>query len=297
MKVLITGGTGQLGFHLQAQSKDSAAGIWQEALILTPGRNDLDLSCVDSITSYLDEHKPDCIINAAAYTAVDKAESELELATAINHDAVRILAAYSQENGCPLIQVSTDFVFNGEQGKPYAADAPCEPLGIYGETKRAGERAALLSSFARVVRTSWVYSEHGANFVKTMLRLARERDQLSVVADQVGSPTYAANLASFIWRLLNSSTDDRVFHCCDAGVCSWYDFAQSIFEISQGLGVLTKTPALGPIPSEQYPTPAKRPHYSVLDCSASYAAVGLEPQHWRHGLAKMLSNLKAQEAQ
>lgn len=297
MKVLITGASGQLGYHLQALSQCEVAGQWREALVLAPSRAELDLSCVEAIDRYLDAQRPDCIINAAAYTAVDKAELESELATAINHDAVRALATYSQEHRCRLVQVSTDFVFNGEQGKPYAIDAPCEPLGVYGNTKHDGEQAALASPFAQLVRTSWVYSEHGANFVKTMLRLAGERNHLNVVADQVGSPTYAANLADFIWRLLNSPTDKKVFHCCDAGVSSWYDFAHSIFEISAGLGMLDKAPALSPILSEQYPTPAKRPSYSVLDCSASYASLNIEPQHWRNALADMLGKLKAQDAQ
>lgn len=289
MKILITGATGQLGYHLQEIAAESDLGYE----LLTPGRDELNLADSESIDHFLLNHKPECIINAAAYTAVDKAESESKLAYAINRDAVEQMARYSAEQQCPLIQVSTDFVFSGEKGKPYAPASECQPLGVYGNSKREGELAALKSPYARIVRTAWVYSEHGANFVKTMLRLARERDQLTVVADQIGSPTYARNLAMFIWQLLNttSSSEQTIFHCCDAGVCSWYDFANSIFELATDKGLIEKAPQVAPIPSEQYPTPAKRPHYSVLDCSASYAAVDVEPQHWRVALGQMLNKL------
>ncbi len=289
MKILITGATGQLGYHLQEIAAESEQGYE----ILAPGRDELNLADSESIDHYLLNHKPEYIINAAAYTAVDKAESEAKIAYAINRDAVEQMARYSVEQRCPLIQVSTDFVFSGEKGKPYEPDSECQPLGVYGNSKYEGELAALKSPHARIVRTAWVYSEHGANFVKTMLRLARERDQLTVDADQIGSPTYARNLAMFIWQLLNgaSSSEQTIFHCCDAGVCSWYDFANSIFELAAEKGLIERAPQVKPIRSEQYPTPAKRPHYSVLDCSASCAAVDIESQHWRLALGQMLNKL------
>ncbi|MBB6521999.1 dTDP-4-dehydrorhamnose reductase [Pseudoteredinibacter isoporae] len=291
MKILITGATGQLGYHLQEIASQENQG--EE--ILCPGRDELNMADTESVDHYLCKHQPGYIINAAAYTAVDKSESEAELALAINRDAVEQMARYSIEQQCPLIQVSTDFVFSGEQGKPYAPDSKCQPLGVYGSSKHEGELAALKSPHARVVRTAWVYSEHGANFVKTMLRLARERDQLTVVADQIGSPTYARNLAAFIWKLRDSSSEQNIFHCCDAGVCSWYDFANGIFELAVDQGLLSQAPRVKPIRSEQYPTPAQRPHYSVLDCSASYEAVNAEPEHWRLALTQMLNTLGEQE--
>ncbi|GAA6152088.1 dTDP-4-dehydrorhamnose reductase [Pseudoteredinibacter isoporae] len=291
MKILITGATGQLGYHLQ----QTAAETGRSDTLLCPGREELNLADSESLDHYLRNHKPEYIINAAAYTAVDRAESESDLAQAVNCGAVEQFARYSLEHKCPLIQVSTDFVFSGEQGRPYETDTECQPLGVYGCSKREGELAALRSPYARIIRTAWVYSEHGANFVKTMLRLGRDRDRLTVVADQIGSPTYARNLAMFIWRLMDNACEQTIFHCCDAGVCSWYDFANSIFELAVDKGLLAQAPNVTPIRSEQYPTPAQRPHYSVLDCSKSYAAVDVEPQHWRTALAQMLDKLGEQE--
>ncbi|WP_299974390.1 dTDP-4-dehydrorhamnose reductase [uncultured Pseudoteredinibacter sp.] len=286
MKILITGGSGQLGYHLQ-----KIAAIDGKHELLCPSSAVFDLANSELIESFLASNRPDVIINAAAYTAVDKAETEIDLAMAINGSAVESLANYSIEQQCPLIQVSTDFVFDGQQGIPYAPQTKCQPLGIYGESKYLGEQAALRSPYAKIVRTSWVYSEHGSNFVKTMLRLAAEREQLSVVADQVGSPSYAGNLAKFIWQLLESPGDQIILHCSDAGVCSWYDFAHSVFDLASSMGKLKNVPQLTAIRSDEYPTPAKRPSYSVLDCSESYKSVGLTPQQWREALTVMLEKL------
>lgn len=286
MKILITGGSGQLGYHLQKiAAKDDKYDV------LSPSSAEFDLANLEAIESFLKSNKPDVIINAAAYTAVDQAETEIELAMAINGAAVEGLANYSIAQQCPLIQVSTDFVFDGQQGRPYAPDTKCQPLGVYGESKYLGEQAALRSPYAKVVRTSWVYSEHGSNFVKTMLRLAAQRDQLSVVADQIGSPSYAGNLAQFIWQLIENPSDQTVLHCSDAGVCSWYDFAHSVFDLANSMGKLKSVPQLTPIRSDEYPTAAKRPSYSVLDCSESYKSVGLAPQQWREALTVMLEKL------
>ncbi|MCV6613626.1 MAG: dTDP-4-dehydrorhamnose reductase, partial [Cellvibrionaceae bacterium] len=237
--------------------------------------------------------QPQAIINAGAYTAVDKAESEPELAARINGEAVAVLADYSAHHSCPLIQVSTDFVFNGEQGHPYLVDQATDPVSVYGQTKLAGETAALTSPLGRVLRTSWVYSEHGHNFVKTILRLAAERDQLAIVADQIGSPTYAANLAAAVWQLLDLWPAQRRYHYSDAGVCSWYDFALAIVDESEALGLLNRRPELGPQRSEDYPTPAKRPHYSVMQTSNQ--ALHLPAVHWRAALQTMLNRLSSQQ--
>lgn len=289
MKVLVTGGTGQLGYCLQHTAPATIE-------LIAPGRKELDLSDSQKIAAYLAGLDVDAVINAAAYTAVDKAEEEPELAYQINAEAVKLLSAYCDAKNIPLLQVSTDFVFDGKQSHLYAPTDKTDPLGIYGQTKLKGEGFALEGGDNHyIVRTGWLYCEHGQNFVKTMLRLARERELLSVVADQVGTPTYAANLAKMLWRLLELRPREKVFHFSDAGVASWYDLAQAVFEKAVEHGLLAKVPELKPIPSSEYPTPAERPVFSVLDKRQSWGLLQVPADHWRSALDEMLKKLKALE--
>jgi len=285
MKVLVTGGTGQLGYHLQKQYPEGIT-------VIAPGRDELDLSSSARIQSYLNAQDIGAIINAGAYTGVDAAETDTEVAERVNTIAPKIMAEHCRSKNIPLIQISTDFVFDGTQGRPYAVDGRTNALGVYGQTKLAAEQHVLDAPKGYVLRTAWVYSEHGANFIKTMLRLAGQRSQLGVVADQVGSPTYAANLASAAWALLQKEPSQRLFHYSDAGICSWYDFALATFELGVVKGLIDKAPEVSPLTTEQYPTPAARPSYSVLDKTLSYDVLGVMPVHWRAGLDEMLDKLK-----
>lgn len=293
MKVLITGANGQLGYCLQhtapARLTDKSTALELRAVT----RSEFDLARPELLAGLLDQWNPDVIINAAAYTAVDKAEQDQATATTVNADAVLALASWCESRGAQLVQVSTDFVFAGDSAAPYPINADCAPLSVYGHTKLRGEQLAMQACpSAYIVRTGWVYAEHGANFVKTMLRLGRERDQLGVVADQVGTPTYARHLADMIWRLLARRPEQRIHHFSDAGVASWYDFAAAIFEEAEALALLPKQPQLRPITTADYPTPAHRPNYSVLDKTTTWKLLEITPQHWRQALRTMLKNLK-----
>lgn len=285
MKVLVTGGSGQLGYHLQKQFPKGFT-------VIAPGRNELDLSSGDSVQAYLEAQNVDAIINAGAYTGVDAAEADAEVAERVNTIAPKLMAEYCQSQDIPLIQISTDFVFDGTQGRPYAVNDCTNALGVYGQTKLAAEQHVLGAPKGYVLRTAWVYSEHGANFIKTMLRLAGQRSQLGVVADQVGSPTYAANLAAATWALLQEEPSQRLFHYSDAGICSWYDFALAAFELGAVKGLIDKVPEVSPLTTNQYPTPAARPSYSVLDKSLTYEVLDVAPIHWRSSLTEMLDKFK-----
>ncbi len=283
MKVLVTGAEGQLGRLLlyTAPAGAEVAG-W--------GRADLDIGDAEAVQVRVQALKPALIINAAAYTAVDKAESEPDLAARVNAAGPANLAAAAQAVGARLVQVSTDFVFDGAAGSPYRADAPTNPLGVYGCTKRDGELAVLraLPQHALIVRTAWVYAAQGRNFLHTMLRLLRERGAVRVVADQVGTPTSARCLARALWRLADAGTCG-VCHWTDAGVASWYDFAVAIAEEAAALGLLPAGAAVTPIATADFPTPARRPAYSVLDKSSLPA--GLAPAHWRQELRAVLKEI------
>ncbi len=285
MRILITGADGQLGQSLQDTAPQGLE------LIATDVHN-LNLCDEATLHAGLRAHAPDVIINAAAYTAVDKAEAEPTLAHAVNADAVAGLARYCAESGCKLIHVSTDFVFAGDALKPYLPDDPTHPASVYGKTKLAGERAALEGSRdARVVRTSWVYSEHGHNFVKTMLRLGADRDRLTVVSDQTGSPTYARNLATTLWRLLHVWPDYPLLHYADSGETSWQGFAKAIFADAAEAGLISRIPEVAPISTSDYGAPAPRPAYSVLDTSLTREVLGINPPEWRSALREMLRRL------
>jgi dTDP-4-dehydrorhamnose reductase len=295
MKVLLTGAAGQLGQALIAACPP--------AVTLIPssrgggaGRVVLDLADAQACRSLVLEHRPDVVLNAGAYTAVDRAEQEPELARAVNAEAPAAFAEALAITGGQLLQLSTDFVFNGRQGSPYAPDQPVDPLGVYGASKAAGDMAALQLPAGRVLRTSWVYGPVGRNFCLTMLRLHREKPQLGVVADQVGCPTATHTLAAACWRALRLGRDvatplPRILHWSDAGAASWYDFAVAIGELGVELGLLRATAQVQPLTTAQYPTPARRPPYSLLECSGSRAALGLEPLHWRQALRQVLARI------
>ena len=291
--VLVTGAGGQLGYELQ-QSVPS------DIRLVPMTSAALDITSSRQVNLAIDEHQPDCIINAAAYTAVDKAETDDERAWLVNNTAPALIAqaiAARAEQGqqIQLIQVSTDFVFDGQQATPYLPDSETDsPLGVYGASKLAGEQAvARYVPGALIVRTSWLYSTHGNNFVKSMLRLMRDKDQLGIVYDQIGSPTWANTLAETLWGLFRQNAAG-IYHCSDNGVASWYDFAAAIQEEALELGLLTDNIALRPIRSSEYPTPAKRPAYSVMDKAATESLLGKTLPHWRVSLRSMLNQLAKQ---
>lgn len=281
LNVVITGANGQLGQSLQA-----CESLWQHARVTYLSRQILDLTDTNAIACYFDQHPADIIINAAAYTAVDQAETDTKAADAINHLAVAALAQAAQKHQSVLIHISTDYVFNGINHKPWIESDAIAPNSVYGITKAQGEQA-FINSQAKglIIRTSWVYSEYGNNFVKTMCRLGAEREQLNVIFDQIGSPTYARDLAEVIIAIAQSdkvtSLQGDIFHYSNEGVASWYDFAKAIMEQAK------YTCSVLPIESKDYPTPATRPHYSLLNKAKIKQTFGLVIPHWRDSLAKL----------
>jgi dTDP-4-dehydrorhamnose reductase len=301
MKVILTGGAGQLG---QAVHRSLPAAIGGRAVQLitttrtgTEGTIALDLADAAACRALVEQHQPDWVINAGAYTAVDKAESEPELAQAVNALAPGAFAEALATTGGRLLQVSTDFVFNGAQGSPYRPDQPVDPLGVYGASKAAGEAAAaaaLASERLCILRTSWVYGPMGHNFLLTMLRLMAEREQLGVVADQVGCPTGTEGLARACWAVLEHGAAG-VHHWSDAGAASWYDFAVAIAELGQEAGLLRNPAQINPITTADYPTAAQRPSYSLLDCSETRKSLQLPALHWRSALRQVMNSLTLAE--
>jgi dTDP-4-dehydrorhamnose reductase len=286
LNVLILGANGQLGQSL----RDTAPA---NINLLMADIAEIDIGATDQLGSALNDFAADAIINAAAYTAVDKAETEAELAQRINAEAVGILAEYCYERDLPLLHVSTDFVFSGDTTTPYKTDAPTGPLSVYGKTKLTGEQALQAANpDAYVVRSSWIYSEHGNNFVKTMLRLAATGKPLSIIHDQTGSPTYARNLAQGLWQLLAIKPAQKLLHFTDGGLTSWHDFAVAIFDESVRIGLITKMPDISPVTTADYPTPAQRPAFSGLDCRETYASLNLTQVAWRDALCDMLARLE-----
>lgn len=278
MKVLITGAGGQLGGALQRTAPTNAD-------LNAIDVDDVDLTDGAMLRARLVVEAPDVLINAAAYTAVDKAESEEALARAINAEAVAIMAEQMAAQGGRLVHVSTDFVFDGHSSRAYRPDDTRAPISAYGRTKAAGEDH--LGETDLLVRTAWVYEAGGGNFVRTMIRLMKERDELRIVADQIGSPTWATGLARTIWALLKKGASGT-FHHADAGVASWYDFAVAIAEEALKVGLLERIPVIRPITTTDYPTPAARPAFSLLDCRETRELVGDEAVHWRTNLRAML---------
>ena len=287
---MLTGKDGQLG---KALVEKIPAGIEVVAL----GRQDLDLSNKEACHNAVLEHRPDWILNAGAYTAVDRAESEPELAMAVNAVAPEAFAQALGEVGGRLLQVSTDFVFNGTQAHPYHPDQPVDPICVYGVTKAEGERLvqkALPATHYCILRTSWVYGPLGNNFCLTMLRLHRlksaQNETLNVVADQIGCPTSTLSLACACWSAINHDTSG-IHHFCDAGAASWYDFAIAIGDAGVAAGIIDQSAIVVPITSSEYPTPAKRPGYSLLDCTTTRTALELEINHWQKELSKVISKI------
>ena len=292
--VLVTGSSGQLGRCLKA-----IAERYVDCVFTFVERADLDLSNQQSIHDYFQQHQFDFIINCAAYTAVDKAESEAELADQINHLAVQQLAEIALQQQSKLIHISTDYVFDGKHYQPYKETDPVAPQAVYGVTKLKGEQAlvATMPTNVVIIRTSWVYCEYGHNFVKTMLRLAADRDQLNVIFDQIGTPTYAGDLAQAIMTIVGSdhfnqtSVATEIYHYSNEGVCSWYDFAKAIFALS------TVQCEVSPIETKDYPTPATRPHYSLLNKTKIKQAFNIHIPYWRDSLKQCLTQLAQQEQQ
>jgi dTDP-4-dehydrorhamnose reductase len=278
MRVLITGANGQLGGALQRLAPD-----WAEVSAI--GSKDCDFSDVPMLREMLSVEAPELILNAAAYTAVDKAESDEALARAINAGAVAAMVEAMQNTGGKVVHISTDFVFDGTSSRAYLPGDQRNPLSAYGRTKSEGEDH--LREIDLLIRTAWVYETGGANFVRTMIKLMKERDEIGVVADQIGAPTWATGLASTIWSLVERSATGT-FHHSDAGVASWYDFAVAIAEEAQALGLLETIPVIRPITTADYPTPARRPAFSLLDCSTCRTTLGDAHVHWRTNLRRML---------
>ena len=287
MKILLTGINGQLGHELQ----HTLAPLGE---VVGVGRTTMDLTQPEQILQVIDAVQPDLIVNPAAYTAVDRAETETELAHAINAIAPQTIAQAAQKLQVPLIHVSTDYVFDGQKNTPYTEVDPPNPLGAYGRTKLAGEEAVRQNGDrALILRTAWVYSAYGkGNFVKTMLRLGSQREEIRVVADQVGTPTWARNIAEAIAAIASIETEPgTTYHFTNSGVASWYDFAVAIFEEAEAIGFPLKVQQVVPITTSEYPTPAQRPAYSVLANQKLAAILGCHPLHWRTSLRKMLSQL------
>ena len=284
MKLLITGSKGQLGSEIKDLSVD-----FPEYEFLFASREDLDICDKESVEKFIQSKNIDVIVNCAAYTPVDKAESELELANKINQLAVKNLAEIARDNGLKIIHISTDYVYDGKGFMPYPVDHPTSPVNMYGKTKLAGEDAMkeINPGNSMIIRTSWVYSSFGSNFVKTMLRLGNQRKELNVICDQVGTPTYARDLADFIIENVVHFNSDKVevFHFSNEGVCSWYDFAREIME--QG----NLKCSIKPIPTREYPTPANRPYYSLLDKSKITTEFNYEIPYWKESLIKCINRI------
>ena len=288
-RILLTGITGQVGQELQ----QTLASLGE---VVSVGRDRVDFSQPEAVQQVMETVKPAIVINSAAYTAVDQAETEPDLAKLVNAVAPGVLAKAAQSIGAGLIHISTDYVFDGTQSSPYLETDPTNPLGVYGSTKLAGEeavRAACDRHF--IIRTAWVYGAKGkGNFVKTMLRLGVDRDELRVVTDQIGAPTWSKDLAGAIAQLAPqlSTATAGTYHYTNSGVCSWYDFAVAVFEEAQQLGFPLKIQRVVPITTPEYPTPAKRPAFSVLSLKKISTLLGTHPPHWRHSLRAMLTELK-----
>jgi len=281
-KIIVTGANGQLGKELR-----DIATQFPSFEFLFLSREDLPIHHYDLVRNTFVGFKPDYCINCAAYTAVDKAETEKDLAFIVNAESVGVLAAVSREQHCKFIHISTDYVFAGDSPTPYKETDPTGPVSVYGKSKLAGEQEAMKeNSEAVIIRTSWVYSYHGNNFVKTMMRLMKERNEISVVCDQVGSPTWAADLAAFVMHITECSTwKPGIYHFSNEGEISWYDFANEIKQLIQSNTIVH------PIPTSAYPTPAKRPAFSLLDKTKIKAVFAYNPPDWRESLQKCIRRL------
>ncbi len=294
MRILVCGAGGQVGRELV----ERAASFGLE--VLAPARAQLDIARPEQVAAAM-QQRPGLIINAAAYTHVDNAESHGDQAYAVNRDGARNLAEAAERAGIPLFHISTDYVFSGEADHPYLESDETGPTGVYGASKLAGEEAVRACLPAHLIlRTSWVYGVHGHNFVKTMLRLARQRDALGVVSDQIGCPTEAGAIASVLLELARRHAAGArlawgVYHYSGVPACSWYDFAVEIFRQGEAAGLIARQPSVSPIATAQYPTPARRPAWSVLDCSRFESTFGITPHTWQDDLGEVIAVLRRQE--
>ena len=287
MKVLITGSNGQIGYCLVQQLHQ------QNIPFLALDRNKLDITVQPAVLQTVSDYCPDIIINAAAYTAVDKAESESELAFAINQNGAAYLAEAAQQVGAAMLHISTDYVFDGQAIQPYAETDTTAPQGVYGQSKLAGEQAVLsICPRSIILRTAWVFGEHGHNFVKTMLRLGHERNSLGIVDDQYGAPTYAGDIAAALLHIAHHITQNKptqygIYHFSGSPYVSWYQFAEVIFQQAQQQGILNTIPHLKAITSADYPTPAKRPTQSCLQLDKIQQVFGIPPSDWQKALNQL----------
>lgn len=285
MKILLTGAYGMLAHEVQQLAPTHVSLIETDV-------DELDITNEAAVNAFCAEHSLDVILNCAAYTAVDKAEEDAETAYAVNEIGPRNLAHAARKHDIPIVHVSTDFVFQGDGGQPLQEDDLCHPRGVYAESKRAGE-IAVENSGAQwlTVRTSWLYGVHGKNFPATILSLARERDELKVVNDQIGSPTYAPHLAKALWELI--ALDARGYvHFSDTGACSWYEFAVETIEAARHADVFPaeRTVTVHPVPSDEFPRPAPRPAYSVMDTSKYTRLVQHPPPAWQKGVQEFMQD-------
>jgi len=286
MKTLVFGCNGQLGQSLTDTAPENVE-------IIGLDLPESDITDAAAVLETCQKLRPDIVVNAAAYTAVDQAESASAIASSVNIEGPQNIAVASRDVDARLIHVSTDFVFDGAASEPYQADARTNPLSVYGSTKRDGELVVLekMSGAAVIIRTSWLYSKTGSNFVLTMLRLMSERDELGVVADQFGTPTWANSLAEAVWGFVRAPEQYGVFHWSDGGSASWKEFADAIQDEALSLGLLEKAIPIHAIMTVDYPTAAARPRYSVLDCSSTHKAIKMQPAEWRDNLRLMLKGM------
>lgn len=292
MNVLITGAQGQVGKELSLIATEKGFNV------IAAGRTDLDITQLENVENYINKTQPDIVINAAAHTAVDKAEDEQDLAFSINRDGAKNIALICTKHNIPLLHISTDYVFDGTQSDPYQENDDVSPLGVYGTSKWQGEEAIRQNLTQHIIlRVAWVFGAQGNNFVKTMLRLGQDRDELNVVADQFGGPSPAKNIAQTLMALVeqyrnNKLLDWGTYHYCGSEKTTWYDFAVEIFDQAFELGILNKKIKVNPITTAEYPTPAKRPSNSMLDCSKLKNTFGIEMPEWKEALKQVLIELK-----
>ena len=286
MRVLVLGGGGQIARAVYAMAPVSAE-------VVPKTHAQLDIGDAVGVARVLNEVGPSWVINGAAYTAVDLAEDQPEQAMGANDTAVGILANATAQAGCRLLHLSTDFVFDGRSNRAYLPSDQTNPLNAYGVSKLGGERRVLQSADGIVLRTAWVYASEGRNFVHTMLRLMHERQEIRVVCDQIGAPTWASSAAAAIWGLIAANAPGGIYHWTDLGLASWYDFAVAIQEEAQLKGLLNRAIQVVPIRSAEYPTRARRPAFSVLDTAATRAMLKVPAHHWRQNLRSMLDELRA----
>lgn len=286
MRVMVLGGGGQVASAVVAAAPP-------QHQVSVRSRAELDIGDAQSVARALQETGAEWLVNGAAFTAVDLAEDQPARAMAVNDTAVATLAAAASHAGCRLLHLSTDFVFDGKSNRAYLPTDATHPLSVYGESKLRGERHVLCGTEPGIVlRTAWVYAATGRNFVLTMLRLMREREQVSVVCDQIGTPTWAAGIAAAIWGLIEAAAPGGVYHWTDLGVASWYDFAVAIQDEALARGLLRRAASVTPIPTAAYPTRAHRPAFSVLDTASTRALIKVPAHHWRHNLRTLLDDLR-----